>query len=183
MKPVNEIYSEFLLGNVRFHRAIENDLFRDALMFFMDNKFSTSASLCSTLYEMIFTTRLVRETANPIGFIPSKENINEQLKYLMEKENDIINTQKLSFRQITKELKNKNVISEIEKQEYDTFYTEIRNPVAHGLTFRLFEKLLDSKPAHTFEVETNYQPVYKKASELLIDKIYYLMAIKELRKK
>lgn len=183
MKPINEIYSEFLLGNVRFQRVIEHDLFRDSLMFFMDNKFSTSASLCATLYEMIFTTRLVRETANPDGFVLSKENIEEQLKNLIDKENEIINEKKLSFRKITKELKEREVISEIEKSDYDSFYTEIRNPVVHGLTFRLFEKLLNRKPAHSFEVETNYEPIYKKASELLIDKIYYLMAIKELRKK
>lgn len=70
MKPVNDIYSEFLLGYVKFHRAIENDMFRDALMFYMDRKFSTCASICATLYEMIFTTCLVRKTANPDGFIP-----------------------------------------------------------------------------------------------------------------
>ncbi len=149
----------------------------------MDNKFSTSASLCATLYEMIFTTRLVRETSNLDGFVPSRGNINKQLMNLTEKENDIINVRKLSFRKITKELQEREVISEIEKQDFDLFYSEIRNPVAHGLTFRLFEKLLDRKPTNYFEVDTNYNPVYKKASELMLNKIYYLMAIKELREK
>jgi hypothetical protein len=132
---------------------------------------------------MIFTTRLVRETANPNGFIPSRENINEQLTNLTEKENEIINIKKLSFRNITNELKEREIISENDKQEYDKFYSEIRNPVAHGLTFRLFELLIGRKPTNSFEVDTNYNQVYEKASELLINKIYYLMAIKELRKK
>jgi hypothetical protein len=182
MKPANEIYSDFLLGQVRFHRAIETDMFRDALMFYMDRKFSTCASLCSTLYEMIFTTRLVRETAIPEGFIPSKENLEEQIQNLMNREDQIINQEKLSFRQITKELSNRGVITTKEKDEYDSFYTDIRNPVAHGLTFRLYEPMLGKKPAHFFDVETNYQPVYEKASLMLVNKIYALMSSKKLLK-
>jgi len=180
MKPVNEIYSDFLLGKVKFHRAIENDMFRDALMFYMDRKFSTCASLCSTLYEMIFTTRLVRETANPDGFIPGKENLEEQLQNLMSREDQIINQDKLSFRKITSELTQKGVVTSEEKDEYDLFYTEIRNPVAHGLTFRLYEPMLGKKPADTFEVDRNSQPVYEKASHILLDNIYTLMHSKKL---
>ena len=182
MKPVNEIYSDFLLGKVRFHRAIETDMFRDALMFYMDRKFSTCASLCSTLYEMIFTTRFVRESANPDGFIPGKNNLEEQIQNLMNREDQIINQDKLSFRQITCELSKKGVITSKEKEEYDSFYTKIRNPVAHGLTFRLYEPMLGKKPAHTFEVETNYQPVYEKASHMLLNNIYALMHSKKLLK-
>tara|TARA_R110000868_G_scaffold190946_1_gene435073 strand:- start:508 stop:1059 length:552 start_codon:yes stop_codon:yes gene_type:complete len=182
MKSVNEIYSDYLLGKVRFHRAIETDMFRDALMFYMDRKFSTCASLCSTLYEMIFTTRLVRESANPKGFVPGKHNIEEQLKNLMDREDQIINQDKLSFRKITSELAQEGVITSREKEEYDSFYTTIRNPVAHGLTFRLYEPMLGKKPAHSFEVETNYQPVYEKASEMLLNSIYALMYSKKLLK-
>lgn len=182
MKPVNEIYSDFLLGQVRFHRAIESDMFRDALMFYMGKKFSTCATLCSTLYEMVFTTRSVRETANPDGFVPRKENLEEQLQNLMNREDQVINVDKLSFRKITSELSKLEVITAQDKSEYDSFYTKIRNPVAHGLTFRLYEPMLGKKPAHTFEVETNYQPVYEKASHLLLNHIYVLMHSKKLLK-
>lgn len=182
LKPINEIYSEFLLGNVRFHKSIESDMFRDALMFFMDNKFSTSASLCSTLYEMIFTTCLVRYTSNPKDFVPSKDNVEEQLKNLMNKENEIINVLKMPFRKITENLVREGVINDEEKSIFDKFYSEIRNPVAHGLTFRLYEPMLGHKPAHIFQVEANYSPVYKQASVLLINNIFDLMASKKLLK-
>jgi len=182
LKPINEIYSDFLLGNVKFHRAIESDMFRDALMFFMDKKFSTCASLCATLYEMIFTTRLVRETSNPAGFVPNKNNIEEQLSNLMNREDEIINKEKLSFRKITTNLVNEEIMTDEEKKGYDEFYTKVRNPVTHGLTFRLYEPMLGKKPAHTFEVETNYSPVYEQASILLLNNIFTLMISKTLLK-
>jgi hypothetical protein len=182
MKPINEIYADFLLGKVRFHRAIESDLFRDALMFHSDSKFSTSAALCAILYEMIFTTRLVRETANPPGFVPGKDNLDEQFQNLYDREDDIINVKKMAFRQITSELLKLGVITSDDKAEYDDFYSAIRNPVAHGLTFRLFEPMLGRAPSHALEVDTNNRPVYEKASHILIDKIYCLMTLKVLRK-
>lgn len=182
MKPVNQIYADFLLGNVKFHRVIETDMFRDALMFYMDAKYSTSAILCAVLYEMIFTTRLIRETANPKGFVPGKDNIDEQIDNLITKEEEVVNIRKMSFRSITDALVNEGVISAVEKSGYDKFYSDIRNPVAHGLTHRLYEPMIGRKPAHSFETETNYQHVYRKASELLINEIYTLMAIKVLRK-
>jgi hypothetical protein len=182
MKPVNEIYAEFLLGNVKFHKLMEHDIFRDSLMFHMDNKYSSSATLCAVLYEMLFTTRLVRETSNPSGFVPNKENMEQQLENLIKREDEVINKERLSFRDITQQLVDKAVLTTDEKSEYDTFYTNIRNPVAHGLTSRLFEPMLGRTPKHAFETDTNYNAIYHKASEILIDKIYYLMAVKGLRK-
>ena len=182
MAKIKDIYNEFKYKKVTFHRKIETDIFEDALESFLNKKYSTSANLCATLYEMIFTTRLVRETANPEGFIPSKNNLVKQLENLNNKENDIINVKKLSFRSITKELKDKGILSEKEKDEFDSFYTEIRNPVLHGLTFRLFEKLIGRKPTNLFEVDINYSLVYEKAAEELINKIHYLMTVKVLRK-
>lgn len=182
MKSVNEIYSEFLLGQVTFHKAIETDMFRDSLMFFMDKKYSTCASLCATLYEMIFTTRLVRETSNPEGFVPGPNNLEEQLKNLMDREDHIINIEKMSFRKITKNLVVENVLSDEEKDIFDKFYTEIRNPVAHGLTYRLYEPMLGREPAHILEVDTNYSAVYEKASVLLLNHIFDLISTKKLIK-
>ncbi len=157
-------------------------MFRDSLMFHTDKKYVSSASLCATLYEMIFTTRLIRETSNPQGFAPSKENLDEQLQNLFDSEEDVINAQRLSFRDITKELVGHGVIDNTEKTEYDEFYTQIRNPVLHGLTPRLFEPMLGRPPAHVFEIDATYEAVYEKASEILLDKIYCIMVEKILRK-
>ncbi len=115
MEPVNEIYANFLLGNVKFHKAMESDIFRDSLMFHMANKYSTSASLGAVLYEMVFTTRLVRETANPSGFIPSKNNVEQQFENLINREDEVINVERLSFRKITQQLVETSVITEDEK--------------------------------------------------------------------
>lgn len=182
MKPINEIYSDFLLSRVRFHRKIESDLFRDALMFYMDEKYITSATLCAVLYEMVFTTRLIRETSNPPDLISSKENLNEQLNNLQKKEEEIVNQKKMSFKTITAELLKLGLLQKQEKDEYDSFYTDIRNPVLHGLTFRLFEKFYNKKP-NVFEADVNSFYVYKKAAEELINKIYDLMAVKSFLKK
>ena len=183
MKPVNEIYSDFLLGKVKFHKREETDMFDEALKCFTDRKYYTSANLSAALYERIFTTRLIHGTANPPGFVPSKENLQQQLDNLSQRENQVINIDKLSFRSITEELVNAGVISEDEKKEYDVYYTELRNPVSHALTSRLFEHVLGHKPADTFETDTSYERIYQEVAHRLIDKIYDLMAIKGFLKR
>ncbi|WLQ14342.1 hypothetical protein O5O45_00105 [Hahella aquimaris] len=182
MNAIQEIANDFSSGNVRFHKREESDLFRDALQACAERCFSTSANLCASLYEKIFTTRLVNETANPSGFSPSKDNLDEQLTKLLNREIEVIETQKLSFRQITKELVDAGVLTAAEKADYDTFYTTVRNPVAHGLTIRLFERVLGRVPAHTFEIDSNYERIFEKTAEELIQKIYEIMTIKVLRK-
>ncbi len=64
---------------------------------------------------MVFTTRLVRETANPPGFVPAKDNVDEQFQNLIDREEDVVNVQKMSFRQITKELVGLGVITGAKK--------------------------------------------------------------------
>jgi hypothetical protein len=182
MTTIQNIVNDFDTGNVRFHKREESDLFRDALRAHIDRRFSTSANLCATLYEKIFTTRLVNETANPRGFTPSQDNLDEQLRNLLNREVEVIETQKLSFRQITCQLVDAGVLTATEKTDYDTFYTKVRNPVAHGLTIRLFEPALGHPPAHTFEIDANYERVFEKTSEDLIQKIHELMTAKVLRK-
>ena len=182
MTTVQDIANDCSAGNVRFHKREESDLFRDALQAYIESRFSTSANLCATLYEKIFTTRLVNETANPSGFVPSKDNLDEQLTNLLNREIEVIETQKLSFRQITSKLVDAGVLTHAEKTDYDTFYTTVRNPVAHGLTIRLFEPVLGRAPAHTFEIDANYEGIFEKTAEELIQKIYELMTVKVLRK-
>ena len=183
MKPIDKIISEHLTGKVQFHKREETESFGDALEAYKDKKYVTSSNICAVLYEKIFTTRLANETANPEGFVPSKYNIEEQLLNLLNREVQIIDTDKLSFRRITKQLVEADVLTPDEKNEYDTFYTKIRNPVAHGLTLRLYEPMLGHPPSNTFEIDANYESVYKQASERLIDKIYKLMTVKVLRKR
>ena len=148
----------------------------------MDKRYPTSANLCATLYEKIFTTRLANETANPAGFTPSKNNVREQLVNLLNRESEIIETEKLSFRRITKKLVEANVLTTAEKTDYDSFYTSVRNPVVHGLTLRLFEPTLGHAPSSTFEIDANYEAVFECVSAQLIEKIYELMTVKVLRK-
>ncbi|MDI6799674.1 MAG: hypothetical protein QMD53_03260 [Actinomycetota bacterium] len=90
------------------------------------------------MYEKIFTTKLVRETAKPDGFVVSKDNIQEQLENLLNREIEVVETEKLSFKEITKKLAEADVLTSDEKSDYDNFYMSIRNSVAHGLTLRLF---------------------------------------------
>ena len=182
MKPIDEIISEHSSGKVQFHKREETETFGDALEAHKGKKYVTSSNICAVLYEKIFTTRLANETANPESFVPAKDNIGEQLINLLNREVQIIDTEKLSFRKITKQLVEADVLTPEEQNEYDTFYTEIRNPVAHGLTLRLYEPLLGHSPSNTFEIDANYESVYKRASEMLIDKIYKLMTVKILRK-
>lgn len=182
MVTVQDIAEDIGKGNVKFHKREESDLYRDAVDAYLNRHFVTSANLCATLYEKIFTTRLANETANPPGFTPSKDNLPEQLRNLLNREVEIIETQKLSFRKITKQLVESGVLTDAEKSEYDTFYTTVRNPVAHGLTLRLFEPTVGHPPAHTFEIDANYETVFDKTAEQLIKKVYELMTVKILRK-
>lgn len=183
MATIQDISEELGKGNVKFHKREESDLFRDVVDAFLNKHFVTSANLCATLYEKIFTTRLVNETANPPGFKPSKDNLHEQLRNLLNREVEIIEKQKLSFRQITKQLVESGVLTEVEKEECDTFYSTVRNPVVHGLTLRLFELTVGHPPAHTFEIDANYETVFEKNAESLIKKVYDLMTVKVLRKR
>ena len=182
MKSVYEIYAEFLLGRVRFHLREETDVFHASLASFIDAKYVASASLSAALYERIFTTRLICESANPPGFVPSQDNLAVQLQNLRDREDEVINRNRLGFRAITKQLAEAGVLTSAEKQEYDTFYTDVRNPVAHGLTSRLYERFSGRVPDHPFEVDSAYESVYRSVAHTLIDKIYFLMGVRGFRK-
>jgi len=104
MATIQDIAEDIEKGNVKFHKREESNLFRYAVDAYNNKHFVASANLCATLYEKIFTTRLANETANPPGFAPSKDNVHEQLRNLLDREVEIIEKEKLSFRQITKQL-------------------------------------------------------------------------------
>lgn len=89
MTTIQNIADDFSDGKIKFHKREESDLFRDAIRAFLDGRYSTAANLCATLYEKVFTTRLVNETANPAGFTPSKDNLQEQLDNLLNREIDV----------------------------------------------------------------------------------------------
>jgi hypothetical protein len=184
MKTIEEILSELLLNKFTFHKVTEHDIYQDALLHYLNQKYCSSALLAASLYEMIFTTRLIRETSNPGGFIPDKNNINEQFQNLLNREEEVVNgKKKMFFRNITEELVQKNVITNEEKGDYDNFYSKLRNPVSHGLTARLYKDLLDGEPKNSFEIDERCNEIYKIASEKLVYKIYEIMAVKKLLKK
>ncbi|OMH31735.1 hypothetical protein BGP75_16565 [Motiliproteus sp. MSK22-1] len=86
----------------------------------------------------------------------------------MDREDHIINI----------DLVSESVLTAEEKNVFNTLYTEVRNPVAHGLTYRLYEPMLGRKSAHIYEVDTNYGVVYEKASVLRIEHIFDLISTK-----
>lgn len=74
------------------------------------------------------------------------------------------------------------MLTEAEKDEYDEFYSTVRNPVVHGLTLRLYEQTI-GHPPHTFEIDANYETVFEKTADKLIKTVYELMTVKVLRKR
>ena len=119
MDTIDDVYSKFKSGNIPFSSKEETDIFHDALVSYIEGKHVISASLSAILYERIFITRLINETANPTGFIPSKDNIQEQLDNLLERKEEVENIDRLLFRQVTKKLLELSIVSENEKNEYD----------------------------------------------------------------
>lgn len=180
MKDIEDIYDDFNNGALKFHRKEEHDIFKDSLDSYLSGKYSVSASLNAVLYERIFTTRLIRETSNPVGFVPSSGNVNEQLQNLLNAEDDIVNVRKLSFRKITKKLVDDGILTSAEKSNYDSFYTDKRNPVAHGLSLRIFKQTMGRDPANVFELESD--SYYKDIANEIIKMICELMKTKKLLK-
>jgi hypothetical protein len=68
-----------------------------------------------------------------------------------------------------------------EKVEADGFYSHVRNPVAHGLTRRIFERYMGRPPKTPFEADVDGGPAYARASHEILDRIYHWMAVKNLR--
>jgi len=185
---IQKIIEDNKCGKVSFHLRMENEMFEDSLANYQENRFLAASSIAFVLFERIFITRLSREFNSPDGFTPQKENIFEQLDYLINKESEVVDGTKegkkrgLVFKNITKELKERSIISEIEKGEYDSIYDEYRNPVLHGLTYRLYESVFNKKPINFLEIENNYKKIYKKISEMIINEIYKLISTKKLIK-
>lgn len=119
----------------------------------------------------MFTTCLIRKTAFPEDFKSGKDNTADQIERITEKENKIVNDLKLRFQSITEELSKIGVLSQEQKESCDKFYQELRNPVAHGLMFRLFEKIMGRPPKHFLEPDTESDRIFKKVSEQFIEKI------------
>ncbi|MCF6169282.1 hypothetical protein [Lutibacter sp.] len=193
MATINKISFQKIIdakkrGEISFHLQMENDMFEEILSNYQENRFLSSASTAFVLYERIFITRLSREINSPNDFTPNKENIFEQLDYLINKEREVVDGKKegekrgLSFKNITKELKERKIISEKEKENYDSIYDEYRNPVLHGLTYRLYESIFNKKPNNSLEIDLNYKIIYKRLSEKIINEIYTLISSKKLIK-
>lgn len=179
---IHEIANEFQSTEQEwFHFGIEHEMFKEALQCFAEKRYVLSASVGVILFERIFTTRLVRETSSPTGFVPSGSNVQEQLTNLLESERKVVDAKKpgkkmgLTFKEITEELRKMKALSKGEKEEYDDFYKDYRIPITHGLSLRLFENVFNRKPSHPFEPDVKSEEMYKKVSELIINEIYDLV--------
>lgn len=180
---MENIFKEFRDKKIKFHSIIETEMFNESLIAYQNELFLSSSSTIFSLYEKLFTTRLIRESSYPEGFIADNSNIKEQLEYLMEREEKIINEDKLSFSKIIKELKKLNIFSEEEFNDFIEFYKQYRNPTLHGLTCRLYQTIFSKKPNNMLELDLNYKKIYKKLAEIGIKKVYELSKNNKLLKK
>ncbi|MCK4910525.1 MAG: hypothetical protein KAR83_02735 [Thermodesulfovibrionales bacterium] len=180
---IHEIAKEFQSTEQGwFHFGIEHEMFNEALQCFAEKRYVLSASVGVVLFERIFTTRLIRETSSPTGFVPSESNVQEQLTNLLESERKVVDGDNpdrkrgMSFHEITDELRQLKILCKEEKDEYDDLYKDYRIPVTHGLSLRLFENVFNRKPSHPFEPDVKSEEMYKKVSELIINEIYDLVS-------
>ncbi len=182
MKAVHDIYCEFRNNSGWFHKRIENDMFEEAILAYFEKKYTSSAVICCTLYEGVFITRLSREHVDK-DFIPSKENIKEQIQILDNSEKLIMEKDKLSFKNVLTKLEEHQILSPEENRNYYKIYTDYRNPALHWLLWRLYKNLYwKDFPWNSFQFDAQYELIYKDCSEKLINEIYELMTIKKLRK-
>ncbi|MCK5536624.1 MAG: hypothetical protein KAI79_07340 [Bacteroidales bacterium] len=174
---IEDIEKEVANGNKLFHSKIEQDMFNDALFLYSHSKYIGSASVAFVLYEKMFATKLIRETSYPNNFVANEQNMKEQIDHLMKREKEVVdgksdNKKGLGFSDITMQLFNKELISQQEMDEYNLFYKEYRNPVLHGLSYRLFEKMYDKKPSLPFDPDMVAEKMYKTISEYVVEKIF-----------
>lgn len=161
--------SETENGRPRFHQRIETEMFDDMLDLFENQRYATSAMIGAVLYEKLFTTRLIRDSGFPDT--PSQDNVAEQIRHLNERERQITETDRLSFRNITDQLVKAEVLTQTQKNNADNFYNKYRNPVSHGLSYRLYETVFDQKPNSAFQIDANYERLYKAVAEIMISEI------------
>jgi hypothetical protein len=114
---IEDIEREVANAKNLFHSKIEQGMFNDALFLYSQSKYTSSASVAFVLYEKMFATKLIRETSYPKGFVPNQKNVEEQIIYLMRKEEEVVdgkkgNEQGLGFTDITMQLFNKKLISQ-----------------------------------------------------------------------
>lgn len=181
MISILEIDEEFQKGDIKFHTRAEHEIFCEVIKSYKYKHYASSASLGTVLYEKIFLNRLVRETCIPDGFIPSEDNLKEQLDNLIEREQGIVDGQNtknkkgLSFWSITKSLVELKIITSDKKNSYDDFYKKYRNPISHGLSYRLYCELNGRPPSHSFELDMAHEIIYKTLAERIINKVYELI--------
>lgn len=169
-----------------FHSGVEHRMFKQALRLFSEKRYIACATISSVLFEKIFATRLIRETSFPEDFKPTKKNIKEQVKFLTSREEEIIggvDEKGLFFTEITEKLEEYNIITKKEKEDYDSFYKEYRIPILHGLDYRLHEKITGEKSSTLLDPDKKWEYIYKKLSEINLNKIFDIVSGGKFRKK
>lgn len=183
---ISEIAERLNRGELTFHQRMEHDMFFDIVDLYRNKRYAASAMIGAVLYEKLFTTRLIRETDFPNA--PSRDNLARQIQYMIDREQEIIDgtdpskRQGLSFKQVTQQLFQHGIISKEQQKEADDFYTKYRNPISHGLSYRLYETVFERKPNSTFQLDANYPVLYKEVAETMIREIYKWVLSEVLRK-
>ncbi|HRY36647.1 MAG TPA: hypothetical protein P5230_02055 [Candidatus Magasanikbacteria bacterium] len=182
---IKDIVDQYNTGSfLKFHCAMEDAAFKEILNNYDKKNYICSACGACMLFEKIFSTFLARHCAFPPNFKPAKNNLVSQLKYLKTTQNEIDSGKEnhgLSFKEITQKLTDHKFISNKEKIDYNNFYDRYRNPIAHGLQSRLYKDIF-GEPNNTFQMDVRYEEIYKKLSEIVIEKIYNIMFYKKLLK-
>jgi len=81
---INKIIESFKAWNIKFHTYIENEMFKQCIYNYNKWMYIASSTVWFALFEKVFTTRLINESSWKTSFIPWKDNIKEQLKYLID---------------------------------------------------------------------------------------------------
>ncbi len=171
---VKDIMDAYEKNSIRFHSRIETLMFSECIQNYLNKRYISSATVWYTLYERIFTTRLIRETSNHEWFIPSKDNFDEQFKNLINREEEVVLTNEMSFWEILKLLKEKGILDSKEKREYQKVYCKYRNSILHWVVYKLYEYVFWSSPSNMIDMDIQVEKIYKIVSEIIITDIYNL---------
>lgn len=137
---------------------LESEIINRSIYLYKQGDFWSAGTLAIQLYEMRLTRFFIRRTSNPTGFVPSKDNLAEQIENLRKREHEIIEN-KSPFKSIAKQCKESGLISrELEKRAVE-FYKKIRIPVSHGLINRLTERYTNEAYKSEFHTDMKFDEI------------------------
>lgn len=183
---IDEIQTELMKDSpMSFSKTSEKDMFDECVKCYNEGKFYSSCTVGMVVYEKIFFSRLLKESYLPLKdkYEEGEFTIEEELNCYRERERILINGKNpenlrgYSFKKVTKELVNYDVITTKQKEEYDNFYDSYRIPVQHGLILRLYENVTGKRVDKLDTEEFYSKELHEIVSEKVIRKIYDLSKI------